>query len=92
VSWIRNFYQDGTVSNELFYLFFCRLISALFSNPYLNLAPKPYLSYLVSTLLSSIILERRDKSAPPVLDHVDLAAGVLSQTLRRWATPVNQLR
>ena len=70
----------------------CRLISAVFSNPHLNLAPKPYLSYLVSTLLSSIILERRDKSAPPVLDHVDLAAGVLSHTLQRWATPVNQLR
>jgi len=66
-----------------------RLISSLFSNPHLNLSPKPYLSYLVSALLGFLIKENKDLN--PV-EHVQLAATVLSQALRRWATPTNQLR
>jgi len=66
-----------------------RLISALFSNPHINLSPKPYLSYLVSALLGFLIKE--NKEGNPV-QHVQLAACVLSQALQRWATPTNQLR
>jgi len=66
-----------------------RLISALFSNPHINLSPKPYLSYLVSALLGFLIKENKDLN--PV-EHVQLAACVLSQALYRWATPTNLLR
>jgi len=66
-----------------------RLISALFSNPYINLSPKPYLSSLVSALLGFLIKENKDIST---IEHVQLAACVLSQALHRWATPTNQLR
>lgn len=66
-----------------------RLISALFSNPHINLSPKPYLSYLVSALLGFLIKENKDFN--PV-EHVQLAACVLSQALYRWATPTNLLR
>ena len=64
-----------------------RLISAIFSNPHLNLSPKPYLSHLVTALLETIL--SKDPAAAP---HVTFAGSVLSLALSRWATPVNQLK
>lgn len=64
-----------------------RLISAIFSNPKLNLSPKPYLSHLVTALLETIL--SRD---PSNLGHVTCACSILSLALSRWATPVNQLK
>ena len=64
-----------------------RLMSALFSNPHINLSPKPYLSHLVTALLTTIL--GQDLSS---VDHIPLAASILSLALARWATPVNQLR
>ena len=34
-----------------------RLISAIFSNPQLNLSPKPYLSHLVTALLTTVLCQ-----------------------------------
>jgi len=67
-----------------------RLISALISNPHVNLSPKPYLSYLVSALLSFLINDRGE-TGHGAIGHVQLAASVLSDALDRWATPTNQL-
>lgn len=67
-----------------------RLISSLISNPHMNLSPKPYLSYLVSALLSFLIKDRGE-SGHGAIEHVQLAAVVLSHALDRWATPTNQL-
>ena len=64
-----------------------RLISAIFSNPLLNLSPKPYLSHLVTALLETIL--SRD---PGTWGHVTCASSILSLALSRWATPVNQLK
>ena len=64
-----------------------RLISAIFSNPQLNLSPKPYLSHLVTALLTTVLCQ--DVSS---VDHVTLASTILSLALSRWATPVNQLK
>ena len=64
-----------------------RLISAIFSNPKLNLSPKPYLSHLVTALLETIL--SRD---PANMGHVTCACSILSLALSRWATPVNQLK
>ena len=64
-----------------------RLISAIFSNPKLNLSPKPYLSHLVTALLETIL--SRD---PGNTGHVTFACSILSLALSRWATPVNQLK
>ena len=61
----------------------------MFSNPHINLSPKPYLSYLVSSLLTFLIKENKDYNP---LEHVQLAATVLSKALLKWATPTNQLR
>ena len=66
-----------------------RLMSALFSNPHINLSPKPYLSHLVTALLTTI-LGQDDLSIS--VDHIPLAASILSLALTRWATPVNQLK
>jgi len=65
-----------------------RLLSALFSNPYLNLSPKPYLSHLVTALLRTILGQDPSSS----VEHIPLAASILSLALSRWATPVNQLK
>eukprot|EP00088_Acartia_fossae_P013560 TRINITY_DN17158_c0_g1_i6.p1 TRINITY_DN17158_c0_g1~~TRINITY_DN17158_c0_g1_i6.p1 ORF type:complete len:638 (-),score=162.26 TRINITY_DN17158_c0_g1_i6:538-2451(-) len=67
-----------------------RLISALISNPHVNLTPKPYLSCLVSALLAFLIKERGE-GALASLEHLQLAASVLCDALQRWATPTNQL-
>jgi len=66
-----------------------RLMYALFSNPHLNLSPKPYLSHLVTALITTILDQDMSNSS---IDHVPLAATILSVALDRWATPVNQLR
>jgi len=66
-----------------------RLMSALFSNPHLNLSPKPYLSHLVTALLTIILGQDMDVSS---IDHVPLASTILALALDRWATPVNQLK
>ena len=39
------------------------LIEALFINPYLNMSPKPYLSHLVTALLSILITDRSNRSS-----------------------------
>ena len=64
-----------------------RLISAIFSNPQLNLSPMPYLSHLVTALLTTVLCQ--DVSS---VDHVTLATTILHLALSRWATPVNQLK
>ena len=64
-----------------------RLISAIFSNPHLNLSPKPYLSHLVTALLETVLC-----SNMAAADHVVFASTILSLALTRWATPVNQLQ
>ena len=66
-----------------------RLMSAIFSNPHINLSPKPYLSHLVTALLTTI-LGQEDLSIS--VDHIPLASSILSLALTRWATPVNQLK
>jgi len=66
-----------------------RLMSALFSNPHLNLSPKPYLSHLVTALLTTILAQ---DPAYFSVEHISLTASILSLALSRWATPVNQLR
>jgi len=68
-----------------------RLISALISNPHLNLSPKPYLTYLVSSLLAFLIKDRDESSSVGAMVHLQLAASVLKDALDRWATPTNQL-
>jgi len=64
-----------------------RLISAIFSNPHLNLSPKPYLSHLVTALLETVLCNNLVS-----VGQVTLASSVLSLALARWATPVNQLK
>jgi len=68
-----------------------RLISALISNPHLNLSPKPYLTYLVSALLAFLIKDRDESSSVGAMAHLQLAASVLKDALDRWATTTNQL-
>ncbi len=63
-----------------------RLLDALCDNKFLNLSPKPYLSHLVTALLSVLI-----PATAASLDHVETASDVLVGVLRRWATPTNQL-
>lgn len=97
VTFIRNGIQrhceNQTLMRRLLYL-----LQALFSNPLLNLSPKPYLSHLVTALLSSLIIDRpnRDRNDFDCLSanvgHVQHASQILRQVLNRWATPVNQLR
>jgi len=65
-----------------------RLMSALFSNPHINLSPKPYLSHLVTALLTTIL----GQEISSTVEHIPLAASILSLALARWATQVNQLR
>ena len=64
-----------------------RLISAIFSNPHLNLSPKPYLSHLVTALLETVLCNNLAS-----VGHVTMASTILSLALARWATPVNQLK
>jgi hypothetical protein len=66
---------------------FLRLLSSLFSNPHLNLSPKPHLSHLVTALLRAIL-----SPEPGASEAVPLAACILSLALSRWATQVNQLQ
>ena len=63
------------------------LVSAIFSNPHLNLTPKPYLSHLVTALLEKVLCKDLNS-----LQHITLASSILSLALSRWATAVNQLR
>eukprot|EP00095_Tigriopus_kingsejongensis_P010017 maker-scaffold1048_size67263-snap-gene-0.20 protein:Tk10017 transcript:maker-scaffold1048_size67263-snap-gene-0.20-mRNA-1 annotation:"hypothetical protein LOTGIDRAFT_118839" len=83
------------------------LIQALFNNPYLNFSPKPYLSHLVTALLSCLITDRKStrdihrqngrlgdlESRVEIaqLEHVPKASRILGHVLDKWATPVNQL-
>lgn len=64
-----------------------RLMSSIFSNPFLNLSPKPYLSHLVTALLTTIL-----SSISPNSSVVHFAGNILCSALSRWATPVNQLQ
>jgi len=64
-----------------------RLISAIFSNPHLNLSPKPYLSHLVTALLETVLCNNIS-----AVTQVTFASTILSLALSRWATPVNQLK
>jgi len=93
VTFNRNSMQRHSLKPEII-VRLLRLMSSVFSNQYLNLAPKPYLSHLVTALLSSLIFERKDRVPDklPSLEHVPLAASILRQALDRWATPINQLR
>ena len=77
------------------------LIEALFVNPYLNMSPKPYLSHLVTALLSTLITDRSNKEpknddfnkdSVKKLYHISYAAQVLKLVLDKWATPINQLK
>ena len=62
--------------------FLC-IIDALLINPYLNLSPKPYLSRLVTQLLSTLITDRPNKMAAAAhdniikMDHVSYASQIL---------------
>ena len=64
-----------------------RLLSSLFSNPHLNLSPKPYLSHLVTALLTTILSPEPSSSS-----LTPLCASILALALSRWATAVNQLQ
>ena len=57
VSFIRNGMQKHCDNKVLMRRLLC-LLQSLFSNPSLNLSPKPYLSHLVTALLSSLIVDR----------------------------------
>ena len=64
-----------------------RLLSSIFHNPHLNLSPKPYLSHLVTALLTTIL-----SPEPATAELLPLCASILSLALSRWATQVNQLQ
>ncbi|CAB4061591.1 TAF6 [Lepeophtheirus salmonis] len=97
VTFIRNTLQkhcdNRIITGRLLYF-----LQSLFSNEYLNLSPKPYLSHLVTGLLSSLIIERRSREISEIdkltlkIEHVPLASRILRGVLDRWATPVNLLR
>ena len=57
VSFIRTGMQKHCENKVLMRRLLC-LLQSLFSNPSLNLSPKPYLSHLVTALLSSLIVDR----------------------------------
>jgi len=63
-----------------------RLVSALFSNPHLNLTPKPYLSHLITAVLEKVCKDL------VTVTHITTASSILGLALSRWATPVNQLK
>lgn len=106
ISFIRTGIQKHA-EDKLFTSRILDLIQALFSNTYLNFSPKPYLSHLVTALLSSLITDRRAPQIRPNgelpnathdrhsnelnLDHVSTAARILKHVLDKWSTPVNQL-
>ena len=100
VNFIRNGMQKHCENKVLMRRLLC-LLQALFSNSALNLSPKPYLSHLVTALLSSLIVDRPGQQSHHYqqqmngclnVDHVQHASRILRQVLDRWSTPVNQLR
>ena len=92
VTFIRNGIQRHLDKNPLVSRFL-RLLNSLFKNPYLNFSPKPYLSHLVTALLSCLIPDKSG-SLPlnkTSIEHVNQASAILAKVLKKWATPVNQL-
>ena len=65
VSFIRTGIQKYC-GNKILLLRLLHLLEALFSNKYLNLYPKPYLSHLVTAILSSL---KTDRGRPLQLGH-----------------------
>ena len=59
VSFIRNGMQRHCENKTLMFRLLS-LLQAVFSNSSLNLSPKPYLSHLVTALLSSLIVDRSE--------------------------------
>ena len=101
VPFIVNFISTGMQrhsENQALNRRFLCIIDALLINPYLNLSPKPYLSRLVTQLLSTLITDRPNKMAAAAhdniikMDHVSYASQILKVALDKWSTPVNQLR
>jgi len=106
VSFIRNGMQRHCENKTLMFRLLS-LLQAVFSNSSLNLSPKPYLSHLVTALLSSLIVDRSggpggaqgggaqhrliQTNTITNVDHVQQTSQILRQVLDRWATPVNQL-
>ncbi|TRY71984.1 hypothetical protein TCAL_03953 [Tigriopus californicus] len=106
ISFIRTGIQKHA-DDKLFTTRILDLIQALFTNPYLNFSPKPYLSHLVTALLSTLITDRRAPHNRPNgelpnnvsdihsndlnFEHVSTAARILKHVLDKWSTSVNQL-
>ena len=91
VSFIRTGMQKHC-ENKVLMRRLLSLLQSLFTNPSLNLSPKPYLSHLVTALLSSLIVDRagQQKNQSPGMwnghndiilniDHVQQASRILYQ-------------
>ena len=94
VSFIRTGMQKHC-DNKVLMRRLLSLLQSLFTNPSLNLSPKPYLSHLVTALLSSLIVDRpgqqRNQSVGQMgtwnghndlilnIDHVQHASRILHQ-------------
>ena len=86
VPFIVNFISNGMQrhsENQALNRRFLAIIDALLINPYLNLSPKPYLSRLVTQLLSTLITDRPNKIKDTAhdniikMDHVSYASQIL---------------